>query len=195
LYQGTTSVVPLQRNNKGASAPVMSKPLRNAAPEDALSSSRTFFVTTKTSMGRRLLQSERHALLFITVLRDHATARRFVVHDFVVMPDHVHVLITVDSTSSIEKAVQLIKGGFSYRLRKELGYNGEVWQRGFSEVRVSDRASFLAHRRYIAANPVNAGLADIEGEYPFCYAAQVNKKQGLKPHPESSVIGTAEAVP
>jgi hypothetical protein len=32
--------------------------------------------------------------------------------------------------------MQFIKGGFSYRLRKELGCAGEVWQRGFSEVRV-----------------------------------------------------------
>jgi putative transposase len=32
---------------------------------------------------------------------------------------------------TIEKAMQFIEGGFSYRLRKEGGYLGEVWQRGF----------------------------------------------------------------
>jgi hypothetical protein len=31
---------------------------------------------------------------------------------------------------------KLTRGGFSYRLKKEFGYLGEVWQRGFSEVRI-----------------------------------------------------------
>jgi len=53
------------------------------------------------------------------------------------MPDHLHLLITVNGRMTIEKAMQLIKGGFSYRLKKESGYLGEVWQKGFSEVRVN----------------------------------------------------------
>ncbi len=97
------------------------------------------------------------------------------------MPDHIHILLTVDGSSTVEKAVQLIKGGFSHRLHKELGYKGEVWQRGFSEVRVNDGESFIAHRRYISDNPVKTGLAAAEDQYPFCYVTLVKKKQGLKP--------------
>ena len=120
-------------------------------------------------MGRALLQSERNATLFIDVLRSYVAAKKFKVHDFVVMPDHVHVLLTVDGDMSIERAVQFIKGGFSYRLKKEHGYSGEVWQRGFSEVRVDDRESFLRHREYVAQNPVKRGLADSVNDYPYCY--------------------------
>ncbi len=69
---------------------------------------------------------------------------------------------------SIEKAVQFIKGGFSYRVKKELGYSGEVWQRGFSDVRVEDRESFLRHREYIAQNPVKRGLVDSPEKFPYC---------------------------
>ncbi len=96
-------------------------------------------------MGRALLRSERNAMLLIDVLRSNIKAKKFRIHDFVVMPDHVHLLITVERDLTIEKAMQLIKGGFSC-LEKELGYAGEVWQRGFSEVRVNDRKSFLQHR-------------------------------------------------
>ena len=105
----------------------MATPLRNANSSQILSPSRTFFVTTKTSMGRALLQSERNASLFIDVLRSYAAVRKFQLHDFVVMPDHVHLLITVPGDMTIEKAIQFIKGGFSYRLKKEFGYSGEVW--------------------------------------------------------------------
>jgi putative transposase len=156
----------------------MAKPARNADSEKALSSSRVFFVTTKTSMGRRLLQSERNAMLLVDVLRSNMAARRFQVHDFVVMPDHLHLLIRVSGEMTIEKAMQLIKGGFSFRLRREFGFLGEVWQRGFSEMRADDEESFLGYQEYIAQNPVKAGLAASPGEYPYCYSYLAGKKGG-----------------
>ncbi len=159
----------------------MARPARNAAPANILSSSRTFFVTTKTSLGRALLQSAQRANLLIDVMRSYVAAKKFTIHDFVVMPDHVHLLMTLDGTMSIEKAVQLIKGGYSYRLKKELGYTDEIWQRGFSEVRVDDRASFLAHREYIDQNPVRAGLARIPDEFPYGSAyLRKHKRAGAK---------------
>ena len=174
----------------------MAKPVRNASPDQILSSSRTFFVTTKTSIGRALLQSERNATLFIDVLRSCVTARRFRVHDFVVMPDHAHLLITVNDNMTIEKVMQFIKGGFSYRLKKEFQYEGEVWQRGFSEIRVNDQESYRKHRQYIAANPVKAGLVDLPEKFPFCFLSLTKQKaQGLKPDTEWHSTGTAEAVP
>ena len=68
-------------------------------------------------MGRALLQSERNATLFIDVVRSYVAARKFQVHDFVVMPNHVHLLITVDGDTTIERTMRFIKGGLSYRLR------------------------------------------------------------------------------
>jgi putative transposase len=127
-------------------------------------------------MGRALLQSERNATLFIDVLRSYVAAGKFKVHDFVVMPNHVHLLMTVEENMSIEKAVQFVKGGFSYRLKKEFGHSGEVWQRGFSDVRVEDRESFLRHREYIAQNPVNRGLVDLPEKFPYCFTYLARQK-------------------
>lgn len=107
------------------------------------------------------------ASLFIDVLRSYTSMKKFTLHDFVVMPNHVHLLITVPQEMSIEKAVQLIKGNFSYRANKELGFHREIWQRGFSEVRVLDRGSFLKHREYIGNNPVKAGFTDSPEKYPY----------------------------
>ncbi len=123
-----------------------------------------------------MLQTERMATLFIDVLRSYVAAGRFRVHDFVVMRNHIHLLLTVDENISIEKAVQLIKGNFSLRAQKDLQYRGEIWQRGFSEVRIYDRESFLCHRSYIYENPVKAGLAPTAEEYPYCSAYFRKKK-------------------
>ena len=73
----------------------MANPKRNASGDRILSPSRTFFVTTKTSMGKALLQSERNATLLIDVLRFYGKEGKFQLHDFVVMPNHLHLLITV----------------------------------------------------------------------------------------------------
>jgi putative transposase len=157
----------------------MAHPARNAAPANILNPSRIFFATTKSSMSRRLLQSERNAELLIDVLRSLVAEHRFKLHDFVIMPDHVHLLIEVVGEMTIEKAMQLIKGRFSYRLSHEFGFKGEVWQRGFTEVQVMNKREFETHRTYIAENPVKAGLAASAEEYPFCFCSLARKKMNL----------------
>lgn len=93
------------------------------------------------------------------------------------MPDHVHLLLTTADDTSIEKAMQYIKGGFSFRLKREAGYSGEVWQRGFSDHRVRDLLSFENHRRYIAANPVRAGLPPSPDQFPWCFTTLARLKR------------------
>jgi putative transposase len=89
--------------------------------------------------------------------------------------------MTLSVEATIEKAMQLIKGGFSYRLKKEFGYQGEVWQRGFSEVRVMDAENFMQHREYIIQNPVKTGLVEAAELYPYSYTYLAKKKaQGIK---------------
>jgi len=95
-------------------------------------------------MGRNLLQSERNATLLIDVLRSLVAEEKFKLHDFVIMPDHVHLLLTVEDGMTIEKAMQLIKGRFSHRLGKEFGHLDEVWQRGFSEAQVLNRRALCS---------------------------------------------------
>jgi putative transposase len=174
----------------------MAHPARNACPEEVLSSTRVFFVTTKTSMARRLLQSERNAMLLIDVLRSNVATCKFQLHDFVIMPDHLHLLITLRGDVPIEKAMQLIKGGFSYRLKRDFGYQGEVWQRGFSDARIRDGQSFSQHRAYIVENPVKAGLVDSAEDWPYCYSYLAKKKaQGLKPKSLLAFYGPTKVVP
>jgi len=184
--KGTASAGPKHNQiRSGASAPAMSHPGRNASSDHILQPTRTFFVTTKTSMGRRLLQSERNAGPLIDVLRSLVAEQHFRLLNFVIMPDHFHALITVNQEMTIEKAMQLIKGRFSRRLKLETGYLGEIWQRGFTEVQAMNSESVKKHQQYIAENPVKAHLAKSTGDYPFCYEFLARKK--------AETIGTSGA--
>jgi putative transposase len=179
--KGTALAGPKQQTKgERALALAMAHPARNANSANILNPSRIFFATTGTSMGRRLLQSERNAGLLIDVLRSLVAEHRFQLHDFVIMPDHVHLLIEVCGDMTIEKTMQLIKGRYSHRLSHEFDYKGEVWQRGFTEVQVLNRESFEMHREYIAQNPVKAGMAASADDFPFCYRYLAMKKAEVK---------------
>jgi putative transposase len=90
----------------------------------------------------------------------------------------------------------LIKGGFSFRAKKELGFAGEVWQRGFSDVRVPDELSFKQHQEYIGNNPVKAGLSISPEEFPFGSAyLKRQKRAGAEAQINPPAIGTTEVVP
>ena len=104
----------------------MAIPLSRANPAEITAALRTFFVTSSTADKRNLLQSNRSAKLFIEVPYHYRSERKYVLHGFVVMPDHFHVLITVGESISIERAVQFIKGGFAFRAGKEFGFASPV---------------------------------------------------------------------
>lgn len=178
----------------------MSKPSRNADPGQQMCENRTFFVTTAAWGHRRLLQSHRMARLLVDVLYHYRSEHRFALHEFIVMPDHLHALITLGSELAIERAVQLIKGGFSYRASHELQFRGAVWQRGFSEVRLFTAETFMARRKYIRENPVRAGLVASPEQWEYSsahpgYELDPDPFAGAKAQSVEEVCGTTKVVP
>ena len=130
----------------------------------------TFLVTSSTWGRRDLFCAEPWARLFLDIIYENRKLSRNQLHAFVLMPNHFHLLITVEPNLGLEKAVQYIKGGFSYRAGKELGSRMEVWQRGFDDQWIKDEAAFVQARQYVLQNPVRAHLAAKPEEYPFCSA-------------------------
>ena len=127
---------------------------------------RTYFTTFSTAERRRLFQVEDTARLMISTLQGYREKGSFAMHAFAVMPNHVHVLVTPAVEVSLEKAIQLMKGGFSFRLKSRF----EVWERGHFDKRIKDFVGYEACVGYIHANPVKAGLAARAEEYPFSSA-------------------------
>jgi REP-associated tyrosine transposase len=165
------------------------------AREHATNSGQTYFVTASTWQRRALFRNARWAELFVETLQSYR-GRGYLLHEYVLMPDHFHVLIT--PTVTLERAAQFLKGGFSYRAKKELGSSMEIWQRGFSDHRIRDRDDFEIHVDYIFRNPVGRKLVERAIDYPYCSAlpgiVKDDVPQWLKPL-EEILVGTAEAVP
>jgi putative transposase len=139
--------------------------------KDAPQEIRTFFATSVANGRRPLFKKEEMARLFLDVLQDYRGQGRYLLHEFVVMPDHFHLIVTPAADVPLEKAGQYIKGGFSFRVKRELAFRSLVWQeKGFTNHRIRDAEDYQKHREYIHNNPVKAGLVKTPSEYPYSSA-------------------------
>lgn len=132
---------------------------------------RTFFVSFGTFKKQVLFKKAELAELFIEVTLDNRAKGRMQVHEFAVMYDHVHVILTPALENSLEKAVQFLKGGFSFRVKKELGFRWDVWQPSFNEHRITDKRDYREHVVYTHMNPVRAGYVTKPEDYPYSSAS------------------------
>src|SRR5258708_7057378 len=85
------------------------------------------------------------------------------------MPDHFHLIVTPNQIT-LERAMQLIKGGFSFHLNKNLKAKREPWQPSFMDRRIRDSLEYQKFKDYIWQNPVKRFLARSPEEYPYSSA-------------------------
>jgi len=128
--------------------------------------SRTFFVTTTTYKRYTYFKDLTKARRFFRALYEYRRQGKYLVHGFVLMPDHLHLILTPAETVSLEKAMMFIKGGSSFQMRLP----GKLWQPSFSNHRIRDGEDWRIHVGYIERNPVKARLAESGAMYPLCSA-------------------------
>jgi putative transposase len=130
----------------------------------------TYFVTTKTWQNRSLFSVPEAAQIVTETIIHYRAEGAYLLHAFVVMPDHIHVLLTPGGTVSLEKAIQYIKGGSSHRIHAQRGHKMSIWQPGFHDWTVRDGEDFWTRVSYVHLNPVRARLADRPELWPYSSA-------------------------
>jgi len=104
----------------------------------------------------------------LEILFEYRDRDVYLLHEFVVMPDHLHLMIT--PKTSLEKAMQFIKGGSSHRIGKLRGRKSDVWQVGFHDWTIRDPDDWRAKVQYIQENPVRAKLVEKAADWPYSSA-------------------------
>jgi putative transposase len=158
--------------------------------ETIRSSQSAYFVSTQTAGRKPFFRHDRWAHLMLATI-NHYAGTGYQLHAFVIMPDHLHLLIT--PVESVEKSVQLIKGGFSFRAKRELEWNGDIWQSGFTDHRIRDEEDWNRHLEYIRMNPIEAKLVDHIALYEFMGFPSIEFPRGLKPASLGNIDVRAEA--
>jgi putative transposase len=136
----------------------------------------TYFFTVNAlqRQGNDLLT--RHIDLLREVVRQVRRAHPFVIHGWVVLPDHLHCVIELPPGDlDFALRLRLIKGGFSKRLpatewrsavRRARGERG-VWQRRYWEHLIRGERDFAAHMDYLHFNPVKHGYVSRVADWPY----------------------------
>jgi len=136
----------------------------------------TYAITVLTYQRHHIFQRTENAELMIATLFRYRDQGRFALHAFVVMPDHIHVLVTPAINVSTTNCLQLIKGGFSFAIRKQ--FTGDVWHPGYHEHRIRDIQDFENQSLYIANNPTRKNHPD----YPHVHTAYLDRLDASPEH-------------
>jgi REP element-mobilizing transposase RayT len=89
-------------------------------------------------------------------------------HAFVVMPDHLHWLMSLGEETGLSAAMGQVKGESARRINELLDRAGQpVWQRGFHDQALRSEEDMREIARYVVANPLRAGLVTRLGDYAW----------------------------
>jgi len=135
----------------------------------------TYAITTATYQRRALFIRTANADLLMETIFRYRDQGRYLLHGFVIMPEHLHLLITPAPRQTVERCAQCVKGGFSFAVRNQ--FQGEIWQPSFHEHRIRDAEDFRNQLAYIAVNPERRNLQD----YRFVHTRWLDR---LDPMPE-----------
>jgi REP element-mobilizing transposase RayT len=125
---------------------------------------RAFMAYLDRGYGARVLQQSNLAEIVADALR-HFDGGRYHLGDFVVMPNHVHLLVCLLGETEIEAQCHSWKKFTAGEINRALSRSGRFWQEESFDhlVRSGDQYEYL--QRYIAENPIKAGLRDGEFFY------------------------------
>lgn len=115
----------------------------------------TFFITTSTySMIKRFNNESDYKILLNKIeayrLRDNAR-----IHAYVLMPDHIHLLLTIPDTANISDYMRDLKKRTAYEYFKHKDSKlHKLWEHRFDDVYIFSNDVFIAKFNYIHYNPV-----------------------------------------
>jgi len=139
-------------------------------------SGQSHFVTFCCYHRRRLLISDENRRIFESALERVRRSYRLYVYGYVVMPEHVHLLVSEPQQGTLAEALKSLKQGTSRRLIRNLplepkaGLSGppeHFWQKRYYDFNIRNYPQFVEKLRYIHRNPVKAGLCERPENWPW----------------------------
>ena len=132
----------------------------------------TYFVTIDCWAQRQLLKGEVAEILTDQILQCRRKGY-YLLHEFCVLPNHLHVLFTPRGDTTLEKAAQMIKGGASYRIGKRRKFLA-LWQDGYHDWRCRNESQYCATLSSTAPGSTSSHL------YPTSHVCR--RKTWSRPH-------------
>jgi putative transposase len=127
-------------------------------------------------------------------------ARRFrcAIHAYVLMTNHVHLLLTPEDANGASLLMKYVGQYYVHHVNQTYRRTGTLWEGRFKSCLAQNQTYVLACYRYIELNPVRAGMVACPGEYQWSsHAANADGGalgETLTPHPEFLALGASDAL-
>ncbi|MEW5979982.1 MAG: transposase [Acidobacteriota bacterium] len=108
----------------------------------------------------------------------HFDGQRYRLIEWVVMPNHVHLLAEFLTGFLLPEVLQSWKSFSAHEANRILGCSGRFWQEEYFDRYIRDGVHFENARRYIRENPVHAGLVTQPEDWPYGSASWVRRHPG-----------------
>ena len=90
----------------------------------------------------------------------HFDEERYLIDCYVIMPNHVHLLLILDPNHSLKEVVQFLKSFTSKAINRQLGLSGKLWQRGYWDRLIRSEKHLKWTRDYISRNPEKLNVSE-----------------------------------
>ncbi len=105
--------------------------------------------------------------LYLEWLHEYATCSGCAIHGYVLMTNHVHLLLTPSKENSIATLMKRLGQRYVQYINRTYKRSGTLWEGRFRSCIVDQDHYFLICQRYIELNPVRAGIAEHPAEYQW----------------------------
>src|SRR3954463_15530141 len=133
---------------------------------------------------------------YLKCLRKAASSRGCAVHAYVLMTNHVHLLVTPPEEGAVGAMMQDIGRRYVRIINTIHGRTGSLWEGRFKSSLIDSERYLLICHRYIEANPVRAGMVAHAGEYAWSSHSHFMGARAdpfLAAHPLYLALGTSES--
>ena len=104
---------------------------------------------------------------YLSFLKDAANKYKIAIHAFVLMTNHVHMLITANDDRGVSRMMQALGGKYVRYFNFTHGRTGTLWKGRYTSTLVDSENYLLTVYRCIELNPVRAGMVTHASEYPW----------------------------
>jgi putative transposase len=129
----------------------MARQARTVIPGQAM------HVMVRGNNRQTLFFSDEDRRVYLDWLKEAAKQFACSVHAFVLMPNHVHLLVTPSKADSLAKTMQSLGRRYAQYFNQQHHRSGTIWEGRFRSSLI-DPSYFLRCQRYIELNPVRVGF-------------------------------------
>ena len=152
----------------------------------------TLHVVQRGNNKQRTFFDDDDFRVYLHLLRKMSERYDVSVHAYVLMTNHVHLLMTQSKIDGISRTMQQLASAHSRRINDRLDRTGTLWESRFKSSPIDTDHYCLACYRYIELNPVRAGLVSSPADY--CWSSYLENvgltsNASLKPHQSFLKLG------